>query len=65
MVLLSWGLMLNTIFFGNKLMSVYNKKGIFSNYSDSADALEKVLSCFFLRCIYSYSRSCRVIYREK
>ena len=34
-------------FFGNKLMSVYNKKGIFSNYSDSADALEKVLSCFF------------------
>ena len=34
-------------FFGNKLMSVYNKKGIFSNYYDSAAVLEKVLSCFF------------------
>lgn len=33
--------------FGNKLMSIYNKKGIFCNYSDSADSLEKILSSLF------------------
>lgn len=34
-------------FFGKKLMSVYNKKGIFCNYSDSVDSLEEILSSLF------------------
>ncbi|AGG30275.1 class I SAM-dependent methyltransferase [Morganella morganii] len=33
--------------FGSKLMSVYNKKGIFSNVYDSADSLETMLSSLF------------------
>lgn len=34
-------------FFGKKLMSIYNKKGIFCNYSDSVDSLEEMLSSLF------------------
>ncbi|MBG5929275.1 MULTISPECIES: class I SAM-dependent methyltransferase [Providencia] len=33
--------------FGSKLMSVYNKKGIFSNVYDSADSLETTLASLF------------------
>lgn len=33
--------------FGKKLMSIYNKKGIFTNYSDSEDSLENMLSSLF------------------
>ncbi len=51
-------------FFGNKLMSVYNKKGIFSNYSDSADALEKVLSCFFTMYLFIFKELSRYLPRE-
>lgn len=46
MVLLSWGLMLNTIF-GNKLMSVYNKKVFLVTILTRQMLLEKVLSCFY------------------
>ncbi|MGV6989349.1 class I SAM-dependent methyltransferase [Testudinibacter sp. P80/BLE/0925] len=34
--------------FGRKLMQVYNKKGIFSNYHDSLASLQEVLSTFFV-----------------
>lgn len=33
--------------FGKKLMSIYNKKGIFCNFYDSADSLESMLSSVF------------------
>jgi hypothetical protein len=34
--------------FGKKLMSVYNRKGIFSNTHDSEDELRKILSRHFV-----------------
>lgn len=34
-------------FFGSKLMSIYNEKGIFSNAVDSSDSLEMMLSSLF------------------
>ncbi|MGK3141895.1 class I SAM-dependent methyltransferase [Pantoea sp. C2G6] len=33
--------------FGRKLMNIYNKKGIFSNWQDSAEELKKILEASF------------------
>lgn len=33
--------------FGSKLMSIYNKKGIFNNWQDSADGLRAALEAYF------------------
>ncbi|SMB86226.1 Methylase involved in ubiquinone/menaquinone biosynthesis [Pasteurella testudinis DSM 23072] len=44
--ILGKGIQHNT--FGRKLMQVYNKKGIFSNYHDSSESLQEALSAFFV-----------------
>lgn len=38
----------NTGFFGRRLMSIYQKKGIFDNYHDNLNALRSALNNYFL-----------------
>lgn len=52
-------------YFAKKLMALYNKKGIFSNYNDSIDELESLLQMYFSKVKVTVIGNVACFYAQK